>query len=58
MPRWRVDIIRKRAEHLGVVEAANEKGAVKTAIAIYAIEPARRNRVTMSKISDRDDNEG
>jgi hypothetical protein len=23
MPRWRVDIIRKRAEHLGTVEAAN-----------------------------------
>jgi hypothetical protein len=25
MPRWRVDIIRKRAEHLGTVEAATEK---------------------------------
>jgi hypothetical protein len=27
MPRWRVDIIRKRAEHLGTIEAANEKEA-------------------------------
>jgi hypothetical protein len=28
MSRWRVDIIRKRAEHLGTIEAANEKEAV------------------------------
>ena len=26
--RWRVDIIRSRAEHLGVVEAANEQEAI------------------------------
>ena len=25
MPRWRVDIIRKRAEHLGTVEAPNAR---------------------------------
>ena len=28
MARWRVDIIRSRAEHLGVVEAANEQEAI------------------------------
>jgi hypothetical protein len=28
MARWRVDIIRKRAEHLGTVEAASEKEAI------------------------------
>jgi hypothetical protein len=31
MPRWRVDIIRKRAEHLGTVEAATEKEAIEKA---------------------------
>jgi hypothetical protein len=35
MPRWSVDIIRHRAEHLGTVVAPNEKEAIKTAIAIY-----------------------
>jgi hypothetical protein len=55
MPRWSVDIIRHRAEHLGAVVAASEKEA---AIAIYQIEPAHRNRITVSKISDKDDNEG
>jgi hypothetical protein len=58
MPRWSVDIIRKKSEHLGTVVAANEKEAIKAAIAIYAIEPARRNRITVTKISDKDDNEG
>ena len=28
MPRWSVDIIRKRAERLGSIEAANEKQAI------------------------------
>ena len=27
MPRWSVDIIRKRAEHLGEVEAPDERSA-------------------------------
>ena len=31
MARWRVDIIRKRAEHLGTVEAATEKEAIEQA---------------------------
>jgi hypothetical protein len=58
MPRWAVDIIRHRAEHLGTVVAPNEKEAIKTAIATYQIERARRNRITVTKISDKDDNEG
>jgi hypothetical protein len=57
MPRWSVDIIRKRAEHLGTVAAANEKEAIKTA-SVYQIEPSRRNRITVTKVSDKDNNEG
>jgi hypothetical protein len=37
MARWRVDLIRKRAEHLGAIEAANEKEAIKAAIEIYEL---------------------
>ena len=58
MARWRVDILRSRSEHLDTVAAANEKGAIKAAIENYEIEPARRNRITVTKISDKDDNEG
>ena len=57
MPRWSVDILRKKTEHLGTVVAANEQAAIKAAIVIYEIGLTRRNRIT-TKISDKDDNEG
>ena len=40
MPRWRVDIIRKRAEHLGTVEAATEKEAIEKAAERFDIPPS------------------
>ena len=43
MPRWRVDIIRKRAEHLGTVDAATEKEAIEKAAERFDIP--RRWRV-------------
>jgi hypothetical protein len=55
MARWRVDIIRKRAEHLGTVAAKTEKEAIAAAIKQFVIEPARQNRLAVSKISNRDD---
>ena len=51
MPRWRVDIIRKRAEHLGTVEAATEKEAIEKAAERFEIPPDRRNRIAVQKIS-------
>ena len=47
MARWRVDLIRKRAEHLGTVVAKDEKEQ-------FEIEPARRNRIVVQKIDDND----
>jgi hypothetical protein len=43
MPRWSVDIIRKRAEHLGTTEAANEREAVETAAKELVSRPNDRN---------------
>jgi hypothetical protein len=51
MPRWSVDIIRKRAEHLGEVEAPDEKAAIKKAAELFDIPPPRRNRVTVTRIN-------
>ena len=42
MARWRVDIIRKRAEHLGTVEAANANEAIREAIKRFEILPERQ----------------
>ena len=51
MPRWRVDIVRKCAEHLGTVEAPNASEAVLEAIKHFEIPPERQNRITVQKIS-------
>jgi hypothetical protein len=54
MARWRVDIIRKRAEHLGTIEAANEKEALTKAAKEFDIPPERRNRLVAQKIGAED----
>ena len=51
MLRWRVDIIRKRAEHLGTVEAANAEEAIKIAAKEFDFPPERQNRITVEKVS-------
>ena len=49
MPRWSVDLIRKRAEHLCEVEAPDERSAIKKAAEEFAIPPARQNRISVRK---------
>jgi hypothetical protein len=49
MPRWRVDIIRKRAEHLGTVEAGTEKEAIEKAAERFEIPAERRDRIAVQK---------
>ena len=49
-PRWRVDIIRKRTEHLGTVEAATEKEAIEKAAERFEIPTERRNRTAVQKM--------
>ena len=51
MARWRVDIIRKRAEHFGTVEAANSNEAIKIAAKQFDIPPERQNRIAVEKVS-------
>ena len=51
MPRWRVDIIRKRAEHLGTIEAATEREAIEKAAERFEIPPDRRNRIAVQKMT-------
>jgi hypothetical protein len=45
----------QRTAHLGTVVAADEKEAIAVAIKQFDIEPVRRNRITVTKISNRDD---
>ena len=55
MARWSVEIIRSRTEHLGTATAPTEKLAIARAIELFHIAPGRQNRIIVTKISDRDD---
>ena len=53
MPRWRVDMIRKKASHLGTVEAPDEQSAIAKAAEQFEIPPALRFKIVVQKISDK-----
>jgi len=52
--RWSVSVIRKKAEQLGTVSAPDEKTAIELAAEEFKIPPERRNRIVITKISERD----
>ena len=58
MVRWSVDLIRNRAQRLGIVVAHTEKEATAVAIKQFKIELAHQNRVAVTKISDKNETEG
>jgi len=53
MARWSVELIGKKMKHLGTVVAENEKKAIEEAVKQFGIEPALRNKVTVTKVSER-----
>jgi hypothetical protein len=52
MPHWRVDIIRKEADHLGTVEADTKEEAIEKAAKRFGID-SRKFKIVVQKISDR-----
>jgi hypothetical protein len=54
MARWHVDIIGKKLQHLGTIEAANEREALAEAIKHFDIRPALRSKIAVTKIGDKD----
>jgi len=44
---WHVSILRNRAEFLGIVQAADERGAEKAAIEAFALDKDRRKRLAV-----------
>jgi hypothetical protein len=54
MPRWRVDYPGKGGKHLGTVEAPDEKSAIAEAMKTFHITPARRFKISVTKIEVRD----
>jgi hypothetical protein len=47
---WDVIIIRKKGQHLGIVEAADERAAIAKAIEWWQIPPALQSKLALTKI--------
>jgi hypothetical protein len=54
MPRWRVDIIGKKLQHVGTVEADSERETLAEAIKHFEVRPALRSKIGVTKVNDRD----
>ena len=52
MPRWRVDIVRKKVEHLGIVTAPNAHEALNRAASFFRIEPIQHSKLMITKIEE------
>ena len=52
MPRWSVDIISKHLKHLGTVIADNERKALEKTIKQFAVRPALRSKIVVTKVVD------
>jgi hypothetical protein len=53
MARWRVDMIRHRAERLGTVEAADEKRSRRRRRNL--VSPERKNRIVVARVTKNND---
>jgi hypothetical protein len=53
MARYSVDIIGKRLQHLGTVVADDERKALEEAIKQFAVRPALRSKVTVTKVGEK-----
>jgi len=51
MPRWSVDIVRSRTQHLGTVEAATKNAAIEKAAKLFNVDPARQNRIVVTRMA-------
>jgi hypothetical protein len=52
--QWKVEIIRAKLERLATVTAPDEAAARRAAIKEFQIEPARQNRIAVTKIGEAD----
>ena len=54
MARYSVDIIGNKMRHLGTVVAADERKVLEEAIKQFAVRPALRSKIAVTKVADND----
>jgi hypothetical protein len=52
--RWSIDIIGKHLQRLGTVEADNDRKALEEAIKQFAVRPALRSKIVVTKVGEKD----
>ena len=52
MARWLVDIIGKKLQHVGTVDADNEREALAEAIKRFDVRPALRSKIVVTKVRE------
>ena len=52
MARWLVDIIGKKLQHVGTVDAENERKALAEAIKRFDVRPALRSKIAVTKVRE------
>ena len=50
MAKWRVDLIGKKLQHVGTVEARTEQEAIDEVAKLFRIAPALRDKLTAMKV--------
>ena len=50
MARWRVDLIGKKLQHVGTIEARSEQEAIEEVVKLFGITPAVRDKLVATKI--------
>jgi 1,2-phenylacetyl-CoA epoxidase PaaB subunit len=52
MPRWRVEFTSKPLQHVGTVEADNERPALEEAIKRFQVRLALRSKIAVTKVKE------
>ncbi len=52
MARWRLDLIGKKLQHVGTVDANTEQEAIEAAVKFFRIEPALRFKLMATKVEN------
>jgi hypothetical protein len=53
MARWRIDLIGKTLRRVGTIEAETAEQAIDEATKLFRIEPAVRDKLVATKVSER-----
>ena len=51
-PRWRIDLIGKKLQHVGTIEARTELEAIEEAAKLFRIAPAVRDKLIATKVKE------